>query len=129
LKVEHKQINGFVQVKEIQKHPVNEKVLHLDFMIIDQTTSNLRMHIPLYYCNKDKSPGIKLGGFLKENSRSLEVKLASYDKLVAWLKVDLKGFEANQNLKLGNIEFPDGIVPIRQEITIATLMPSKGAES
>ena len=128
-KVEHKKINGFVQVKEMQKHPVNEKVVHLDFMIIDETTKNLRMHVPLYYYNKDKSPGIKLGGFLKENSRALEVKLASYDKLHAWLGVDLKGFEANQNLKLSHVHFPEGMIPIRKEITVGTIMPSKGSES
>jgi Ribosomal protein TL5, C-terminal domain/Ribosomal L25p family len=121
-------VNGFVSVKEIQKHPVNEKLIHVDFYIIDQASNNFRIRLPIKFQNMDKSQGIKLGGFLNITSRDLEVKVGSMADLTPYLSVDMTGYEQEQSVTLGNIMFSSNISPIRKSMTVATVMPSKGGE-
>ena len=118
----------FVSVKEIQKHPVNEKLIHVDFYIIDQDSSNFRIRLPIKFENMDKSQGIKLGGFLNITSRDLEVKVKSLQDLQPHLSVDMTGYEQEQSVHMKNISFSSNIIPIRKNMTVATVMPSKGGE-
>ena len=129
MRLEHHTIKGFVKVQEIQQHPVNDRKIHIDFMIIDETTQNLRMSMPINYYNLDKSPGIKLGGFLKITSRAIEVKLSNMASLRAWLGADIAGFQQNQCIKLDDIHFPEGIKPVKDKITVGIITASKGGES
>lgn len=128
MKLESPKVNGYVQVKEIQKHPVNERVIHVDFMIIDETSKSVRMPMPINYYNQDKSPGIKLGGFLKIMSREIEVYLSSVKDLHPWLGANMDGFKQNQLVKLADIHFPEGIKPVRKELTVAIITAAKGGE-
>lgn len=121
-------VNGFVSVKEVQRHPVHERLIHADFFILDSDASNTRMRLPLKYMHLDKSPGIKLGGFLNITSRDLPIKLSSVKELVPYIKVDLTGYAQEQSIRLKDVVFSSGIVPIRNDLTIATVMPSKGGE-
>jgi hypothetical protein len=129
MKLESSVLNGFVQVKEIQKHPVNEKVIHIDFMLIEESSTSLRIPMPINFYNQEKSPGIKLGGFLKIMSRALEVHINKGQQLHPWLGVNMEGFQQNQLVKLSDIHFPEGIKPVRKELTVGIVTASKGGES
>ena len=126
MKLHYAGIDGFVSTKEIQRHPINEKLIHADFFIIDKHSKNVRLQMMLNFHNEKASPGIKLGGFLKITSRAIEVYVESMAHLCPWLGVDMAGFPQKQNVKLEHIHFPNGVKPLRSSITVATLMPSKG---
>jgi large subunit ribosomal protein L25 len=121
-------VNGFVSVKEVQRHPVNQRLVHADFFILDNDVNNTRISLPMKYMNLDKSPGIKLGGFLNITSRDLPVRLASIKELVPYISVDMSGYEQEQSVRLKDMVFAAGIVPIRSDLTVATVMPSKGSD-
>lgn len=121
------EVNGFVSIKELQKHPVSERLVHADFYIIDQASSNFRLRLEVKYENQDKAPGIKLGGFLNITSRNLEVKIPGVDNLVPYLRVDLTGYAQEQSVRIKDVIF-NNLVPLRPDLTVATLMPSKGGD-
>jgi large subunit ribosomal protein L25 len=129
MKLDSQEINGFVAVKEIQRHPVNEKLIHVDFFIIDQDSGKMRLPMMLNFYNDRASPGIKLGGFLKITSRAIEVYVENVSKLRPWLGVNMEGLQQKENINLTHVHFPEGITPVRKSITVATLMPSKGGGS
>ncbi len=60
-----------VMVKEIQRHPVTEKILHVDFVKISMDRQ-LETKIPVILVGN--SPGVKEGGILEQVHRDLHIK-------------------------------------------------------
>ncbi|HNQ68679.1 MAG TPA: 50S ribosomal protein L25/general stress protein Ctc [Bacteroidales bacterium] len=58
-------------VKDIQFHPISDKINHLDFYELNETKP-LKIQIPLLITGS--SPGVKAGGKLKQNMRKVTVK-------------------------------------------------------
>ena len=49
--------------KTLQYHPVTDKLIHFDFLIVQETTK-VTVEVPVEFLNQDKSPGLKKGGVL-----------------------------------------------------------------
>lgn len=128
MKLDHDSLSGCVCVNEIQRHPVNDRIIHMDFFIIDDESGDVRIKIPLKFENLEKSSGIKLGGFLNITSRQIEVKVKK-GSLVPYIPIDVSPFAQEQSIRTKHIHFPEGIKPLRENLTVATVMPSKGSES
>jgi large subunit ribosomal protein L25 len=60
-----------VMVKEIQRHPVSEKILHVDFVKISMDRK-LETKIPVHL--EGNSPGVKEGGILELVHRELHIR-------------------------------------------------------
>ncbi|WP_308993707.1 50S ribosomal protein L25/general stress protein Ctc [Mariniflexile litorale] len=58
-------------VQDIQFHPVTDRILHIDFYQLFED-KEISMDIPLVYIGSSK--GVKNGGVLRKNKRSLKVK-------------------------------------------------------
>jgi large subunit ribosomal protein L25 len=58
-------------LQDIQFHPVTDKILHVDFYQLFED-KEITMEIPLVYVGSSK--GVKNGGVLRKNRRSLRVK-------------------------------------------------------
>jgi large subunit ribosomal protein L25 len=58
-------------LQDIQFHPVTDKILHVDFYQLFED-KEITMEIPLIYVGSSK--GVKNGGVLRKNRRSLRVK-------------------------------------------------------
>ncbi|MDL2262569.1 50S ribosomal protein L25/general stress protein Ctc [Bacteroidales bacterium OttesenSCG-928-I21] len=58
-------------VKDIQFHPVSDKILHIDFYEVD-SDKQIKIGIPIKITGS--SPGVKAGGKLKQNMRKITVK-------------------------------------------------------
>lgn len=79
-------------LQDIQFHPVNDKILHVDFyQIFDD--KEITMHIPIH--TKGVARGVKSGGVLRYNLRRLKVKGLPGD-LPDFIEADVT------NLKIGN---------------------------
>jgi len=123
-------IDGYAAVKEIQRHPVNNRIIHIDFYLIEQPMpESIRIKLPIKYENLEKCTTIKLGGRLNITSRELEVKiLKDIKSLTPYATVDVSVFKDNENITLKDIKLPEGIIPIKQKLCVATVKPSKGGE-
>lgn len=95
-------------IKDIQWHPVDEQILHIDFLKIDNDKP-VKIAIPVKTTGLAK--GIKAGGKLKVNMRKLKVKaLAEY--LPDEIEIDVTRLGIGSSIKVGelkreNLEFLD----------------------
>ncbi|HEX5304823.1 MAG TPA: 50S ribosomal protein L25, partial [Dyella sp.] len=69
-------IDGTVQkvlVRDWQKHPYKQQMLHMDFLRINENEA-VRVNVPLHFLNQDKSPAGKTSGVvISHNLTELEV--------------------------------------------------------
>ncbi len=91
-------------LQETQWHPVEEKLLHADFLQIDEN-KKVKIDLPLTITGSAK--GIKAGGKLKVNMRKIKVKGLVKD-LPDTITVDITNLDLEQNIKVGDLHF-DGV--------------------
>lgn len=95
-------------VQDIQWHPVEEQMLHIDFLEIFEDKP-VKVSIPIKV--KGLAKGIKAGGKLKTNLRKLKVKALAND-LPDLIEIDITKLNIGQSIKVGdlqkeNLEFLD----------------------
>ncbi len=86
-------------VQEAQFHPVNEMLLHVDFVEIEDG-KEVKMDIPIKYVGV--SPGVLAGGRLVSTLRKLKVKAAA-ENLPDYVEVDISGMELGKSIKVGAV--------------------------
>jgi large subunit ribosomal protein L25 len=96
------------KMQDIQWHPVDEQILHIDFLKI-QEGKPIRIDVPLKISGLAK--GIKMGGKLNTNLRRLKVKALAAD-LPDTIDVDVTKLGIGQGIKVAdlnveNVEFLD----------------------
>ena len=116
-------INAIIQ--DIQFHPVNEKILHIDFFQVFDD-KDVKMIIPVKF--EGNSPGVRLqGGILSKNKRKLFVK-ALPKNLPDYIKADVSTLNLNdkitiEDLKDENYSFihPDNMVVCQVKMSRASM--------
>ncbi len=88
-------------IKDIQFHPVTDKLLHIDFMeVFDDKNAVVTIPIEI----KGNSVGIRNGGKLRQRRRNLKVKgLAS--NIPDVLKIDITNLDIGNSLKVKDLNF------------------------
>jgi len=95
-------------IQDLQWHPVEEKLLHIDFLKISEDKP-VKISVPVKISGLAK--GIKAGGKLKVNMRQLKVKALS-ENLPDNIEIDVKQLGIGDSIKVGeikrdNLEFLD----------------------
>ena len=98
----------FCYKQDIQFHPVNDSIIHIDFIEINEKEP-IKISLPIEIVGQ--SVGIKAGGKLKKTMRLLKVKGLVND-LPEKIEVDITKLQIGQNIKvrqlsLTNIDFLD----------------------
>ena len=119
-------INGTVEKilpKQLQYHPVSDKLIHFDFLRVQETTK-VNVEIPIEFLNQDKCPGLKKGGVLNTVRRLIELT-CNANNIPSKLEFDLIESEIGDAVKISNITLPDGVAPTisDRDFVIATLVP------
>jgi large subunit ribosomal protein L25 len=99
LDIEGKEYN--VVLKDIQYHPVSDKIIHVDFTEV-ATNKPITIGIPIKVLGD--SVGIKAGGKLQIRRRSLLVKGFAND-IPEFLPVDITDIKIHQSIKVGDLSF------------------------
>lgn len=60
-------------VKEIQTDPINNKLVHIDFQVVEENET-FKTFVPVNLLNKIKSHGVRMGGQLVQHVYKLKVK-------------------------------------------------------
>jgi large subunit ribosomal protein L25 len=109
-----------VLARDIQRHPVSDLPLHVDFMRFNQNTK-IVIEIPVNFLNEEASPGLKQGGVLNIVRRELELR-CSPSNIPQAIEIDLTGFEIGDSIHISALSLPDGAEPITdRDFTIATV--------
>jgi large subunit ribosomal protein L25 len=88
-------------LKEIQFHPVSDKIIHIDFTEVAENKP-ITIGIPIKVTGD--SAGVKAGGKLRIRRRSLLVKGKSGD-IPEFLPIDITELMIHQSVKVGDLSF------------------------
>ena len=93
---------------EIELHPTSDNVVHVNFVpcvsgkeIVAQTK--------LEFINRDKSPGIKKGGFLHIVARRVKLSCANEQVIPQLISVDVGSMHIGQKIRAKDINLPEGV--------------------
>ena len=88
-------------MKDIQFHPVTDRILHVDFLQIDETNP-IVMEVPVKL--EGLAEGVKAGGKLALQVRKLKVK-ALYNLIPERLIVDVTNLGLGKTIKVGELNY------------------------
>ncbi|MBC7450983.1 MAG: 50S ribosomal protein L25/general stress protein Ctc [Cytophagales bacterium] len=104
-------------VQEAQFHPVNEMLLHVDFLELSEDKP-VRMNIPLKF--EGTSPGVIKGGKLVQKVMTLSVKALPKD-LPDLILVDISTLELAKSVKVGDIKTNNFTILNSKSIPVCTV--------
>jgi large subunit ribosomal protein L25 len=97
-----------VVLKDLQRHPVKDEVIHLDLQRVLADVA-LRMRIPVHFKGGEVAPGVKIGGGVVEHHvNEIEVECLPKD-LPEFFEIDLSKLELNEAVHLSQIPLPAGV--------------------
>ena len=104
-------VDGKVQkvlVRDWQKHPFKQLMMHMDFLRIDEN-AKLRANVPLHFLNKETSPAAKMSGLvISHNLTEVEVSCLPKD-LPEFIELDLGAIEAGDVIHLSQLKLPANV--------------------
>ncbi len=97
-----------VIVKEIQRHPATQRVLHADLMRVDPDTK-ISISVPVRFINEDSCVGVKMhGGVVSHLINDIDITcLAS--NLPEYLEVDVEALDIGDSIFLSALNLPEGV--------------------
>ncbi|MCY4655827.1 MAG: 50S ribosomal protein L25/general stress protein Ctc [Gammaproteobacteria bacterium] len=97
-----------VLVRDMQRHPSSDRVLHIDFLRIREDQV-VQISIPIRLENESRCVGVRLsGGLLARNLVEVEVSCLPRN-LPEFLSVDVVNLDVNESVHLSDIELPEGV--------------------
>ena len=97
-----------VIVKEIQRHPATQRVLHADLMRVDPDTK-ISISVPVRFINEGSCVGVKMhGGVVSHLINDIDITcLAS--NLPEYLEVDVEALDIGDSIFLSALNLPEGV--------------------
>lgn len=93
-------------IREIQRHPVRENPLHIDFMRI-QADKMIKVQVPVHGVGGTPA-GVKLGGILEVVTRRVEIHVLPL-QVPEYLEIDISGLELGRSVHVSDLKVPEGI--------------------
>ena len=109
--------------KQLQYHPVTDRVLHFDFLRV-QNDTKVTVEVEVVFLNRETCPALKKGGVLNLVRRLVELN-CNANNIPEKLEFDLISSEIGDAIKIGDINLPEGVRPAitDRDFVIATLAP------
>ena len=114
-----------VMVKEIQKHPVSQLLLHLDFY---QVSMDQKIKVMVPVVTTGKSAGVEMGGMLQIIRRELEV-FCLPDQIPENIVIDITDLEIGDSFHVEDLQM-EGDVEVSADVnfTILTILSPTAEE-
>ena len=109
-------------VREVQHHPVNGGILHVDFYEVD-LTRRLQVTVPLHFVGKAR--GIADGGIVQPIVREMKVECLPSD-IPQFLEVDVTALAIHDAVHLADVQMPANVTAIFEtnEAVVTVLPPT-----
>ena len=108
-------------IKDMQFHPLTEKILHVDFLLLDEKKP-ITIEIPVRLTGT--SPGVKMGGKLVQKLRKLRIKALPKDHLDN-IDVSIEGLEVGKSVRVADLKFDKLTITNAVEDTILSITTSR----
>ncbi|NVK30889.1 MAG: 50S ribosomal protein L25/general stress protein Ctc [Gammaproteobacteria bacterium] len=131
LEIEGKTTN--VIIKDLQRHPYKNRMLHADFQRASANTE-LHVHVPLHFVNEEKSVGVKAGGTVHHAMVELHVACLPAD-LPEFIEVDIAELNVGEAIHISQITLPKGVRSIdlaqgeEHDLSVVSIAAPKGGAS
>ena len=112
-------------MQDVQFHPVDEQILHIDFLKIDEDKP-VKIDVPVKVSGY--AVGMRSGGKLKVNLRRLRVKALAKD-LPDNIEVDITNLEIGQSFKVGELESDKLEFLNSKSVPVVTIMITRAARA
>jgi large subunit ribosomal protein L25 len=110
----------------VQHHPLSGRVLHIDFLAIDQKTE-ITASLPVEL--HGEPAGVKEGGLLEQLMHSVEI-VSLPKNLPDTIVANVENLEIGDALHIGEVAWPSGVKPtMAADVVVALVAKTRVAES
>ncbi len=92
-------------LKDMQRHPFKQLIMHMDFMRID-ATHDVHTNVPVHFINEEAVA--KKGGVVAHHINEIAITCLP-GKLPEFIEVDCADMEVGQTLHLSDVKLPEGV--------------------
>ena len=97
-----------VILRDLQRHPFKNRVLHADFQRVDKKKM-LTVTVPIHFVNEEACHGVKMqGGLLNRLVNEVEI-MCLPGNLPEYLELDVADLKLEESLHLSDIKLPEGV--------------------
>ena len=118
-------------LKDLQRHPARNSVMHADFLRVDDKTL-VKVHVPIHFLNEESCHGVKMeGGMIQHQATDVEVQCLPGD-IPEYLEVDMLEITTGHIVHLSDITLPEGVTSVAlalgedYDLAIASVIAPKG---
>jgi len=105
-------------LQDVQHNALTGEIMHVDFLAVNQDTS-ITANIPLELVGDPK--GVVEGGLLEQLLYTLEISCLPKD-LPESIEVDVSDLAISDSLNIGEVNFPEGVIPALNEDVVVALV-------
>ena len=120
-------------LKDLQRHPAKNRVMHADFMRVDDNVE-IKVHVPIHFINESSSIGVKTqGGIVQHQVTEIEVQCLPAN-IPSFIEVDMQNVETGQIVHLSEIPLPEGVVSVAlalgedHDLAVASIIAPRGGD-
>jgi len=123
-------------VRDLQRHPANEKVLHIDFLRV-RADQPIQVSVPVHFVNEDRCRGVRQeGGIVSHNLTEVEISCLPAE-LPEFIEVDIADLGVGEAVHLSDLSVPAGVTIVQlalgedHDMTVVTVTAPRvsGAEA
>lgn len=110
--------------KAIQLHPITELAHHVDFVYLDAKVQ--KVSVPVVFDGKERSIGVKRGGFFNIIFRQIELLCPSHN-IPKNIVIDVAHMVAGMSLRASKLDLPEGCsLASKKDFVIASITGRAG---
>lgn len=111
----------FALPREIQRHPINEKIEHVDFLQVD-SDSRVSVAVPVVVVGAERSIGLRRGGSINMVRHTVKL-VCSPDKIPNKVEVDVEKAQIGDSIHISAVKLPEGVEPeiTDRDFTLVTI--------
>ena len=119
-------------LKDLQRHPARDRVMHADFLRVDENTA-VKVNVPIHFVNEEKSHGVKMeGGIIQHQVTDIEVSCLPGD-IPEYIEVDMLEVKVGDIIHLSDIALPEGVTSVAlalgedHDLAVASIIAPRGS--
>ena len=107
--------------REVQFDPLSDQPIHIDFLRLAED-SKITLDIPTKFINEELSPGLKRGGVLNVNRRTVQLSCPA-NNIPDEIVFNLEGLEIGDTIRISAANLGNGITPTisDRDFTVASV--------
>lgn len=115
-----------VMAQAIQLHPITDIVRHVDFVYLNDKVQ--KVYVPIVFEGKERSLGIKRGGFFNIIHRSIAL-LCDVNNIPRDIVIDVVNMGVGASIRASSLKLPDGCQLVSKKDFIVASITGRGGKA